>query len=211
MDKHRCMFNVAQARNICVPRDLKNHWNHWEVLATILIVLTAMLSAAAGMGGGGVYVPLLLLLLALSTKEAVPLSQAMICGGAIVNVIMFCGERHPKYPARPKIDYDVIMMMNPGLAAGVTIGVISHIVSPQWLIISVLVVTLAISLQKSATKGIQQWKKESAAIAANQTSGNSGSGGSSGSGSIKIKGVDLASFRELVQANTVSVMLILGC
>merc|ERR1719235_3099995 len=143
------------------------------------------------MGGGGVYVPLLLLLLALSTKEAVPLSQAMICGGAIVNVIMFCGERHPNYPSRPKIDYEVIMMMNPGLAAGVTAGVILHFVSPQWLIVSVLVVTLAISLQKSLTKGIQQWKKESAAIAASQASsstpGNNGSGGSSGSGSIKIK------------------------
>lgn len=211
MDKHTCRFVAAQARNICVPRDLGSHWNHWEVVATILIVLTAMLSAAAGMGGGGVYVPLILLLMGLSTKEAVPLSQAMICGGAIVNVIMFCGERHPKYPERPKIDYEVIMMMNPGLAAGVTIGVISHIISPQWLIVSVLVVTLAISLQKSLTKGIQQWKKESAAIAASQASGNSGSGGSGGSGSIKIKGVDLASFRELVKANTVSVVLILGC
>merc|ERR1719449_34308 len=107
------MFLPAQARNICVPRDLKNHWNHMEVIATILIVLTAMLSAAAGMGGGGVYVPLLLLLGGLSTKEAVPLSQAMIVGGASVNVIMFCGERHPKDPRRPKIDYEVLMMLNP--------------------------------------------------------------------------------------------------
>jgi uncharacterized membrane protein YfcA len=211
LEKHKCIYQAALARSICIPRDLRSHWNHWEVIATILIILTAMLSAAAGMGGGGVYVPLLLLLMGLSTKEAVPLSQAMICGGAIVNVVMFCGERHPKYPARPKIDYEVIMMMNPGLAAGVTIGVISHIVSPQWLIISVLVVTLAISLQKSATKGIQQWNKESAAIAASQASGNSGSGGSSGSGSIKIKGVDLASFRELVKTNTIPMMLILGC
>ena len=41
-----------------------------------------MLSAAAGIGGGGVYVPLMLLLLGLSAKEAVPLSQALIFGGA---------------------------------------------------------------------------------------------------------------------------------
>jgi len=211
LEKHKCIFQAARARNICIPRDLKNHWNHWEVIATVLIILTAMLSAAAGMGGGGVYVPLLILLMGLSTKEAVPLSQAMIVGGAIVNVIMFCGERHPNYPTRPKIDYEVIMMMNPGLAAGVTVGVISHFVSPQWLIVSVLIVTLAISLQKSLTKGIQQWKKESAAIAASQASGGSGGGGSSGSGSIKIKGVDLASFRELIKTNTISMMLIWGC
>ncbi|CAK0887122.1 unnamed protein product, partial [Prorocentrum cordatum] len=76
-----------------------------------------MLSAAAGMGGGGVYVPLLLLLCGFSTQEAVPLSQAMIVGGAVVNIVMFCGER-PADPRRPRIDYDVVMMLNPGLAAG---------------------------------------------------------------------------------------------
>merc|ERR1719478_1274015 len=128
-------------------------------MCTVLVVITALLSAAAGMGGGGVYVPLLLLLLGFSTKEAVPLSQAMIVGGAIVNVLMFCGERHPKFPHRPRIDYDVIMMMNPGLAAGVTIGVICHLISPQWLIVMTLLVTLAITLQKSLTKGIQSWQK----------------------------------------------------
>merc|ERR1719498_1005157 len=133
-----------------------------EVIATILIVITAMLSAAAGMGGGGVYVPLLLLLLGLSTKEAVPLSQAMIVGGAIVNVLMFSGDRHPTYPSRPRIDYDVIMMMNPGLAAGVTIGVICHLISPQWLIVTTLLVTLGITLENTALKGVGAWRKESA-------------------------------------------------
>merc|ERR1719262_1830110 len=121
------MFVATQGRNICIHRDITSQWTWREAVCTVLIVLTAMLSAAAGMGGGGVYVPLLLLLMGFSTKEAVPLSQAMICGGAIVNVIMFCGERHPKYRHKPKIDYDVIMMLNPGLAGGVTLGVICHL------------------------------------------------------------------------------------
>merc|ERR1719393_834265 len=149
---------------MCIPRDLAKHWSWREVVCTVLIIVTAMLSAAAGMGGGGVYVPLLLLLLGLSTKEAVPLSQSMIVGGAIVNIVMFSGDRHPKNPNRPKIDYDVIMMMNPGLAAGVTIGVICNLVSPQWLIVVILLVTLVLALQKSLSKGIQSWQKESKAI-----------------------------------------------
>merc|ERR1719247_2247353 len=110
----------------------------------------------------------------------------MIVGGACVNILMFCGERHPKFPNRSRIDYDVIMMLNPGLAAGVTIGVICHLVSPQWLIVMTLLVTLAITLQKSAIKGAAAWKKESAALAAS-ASGGGGGGSGNGNQSIQIK------------------------
>lgn len=206
-EHYKCVASTT-GRMLCIPRDLASQWNWREVICTILIIVTAMLSAAAGMGGGGVYVPLLLLLLGLSTKEAVPLSQAMIVGGAVVNVLMFCGERNPKYPHRPKIDYDVIMMMNPGLAAGVTIGVMAHLISPQWLIVSTLIVTLVITLQKTATKGIAAWKKESAALAA-QASSNSGD--SSGGQQIQLKFTDFSSFRKFAMDNTKPMMLIGGC
>jgi len=200
---------------LCIPRDLASQWNHREVACTILIIITAMLSAAAGMGGGGVYVPLLLLLLGFSTKEAVPLSQAMIVGGAVVNVLMFCGERHPHYPHMPRIDYDVIMMMNPGLAAGVTIGVICHLISPQWLIVTTLLITLAITLQKSTIKGIAAWAKESKVLA-EQAANDAQNGGGGGSGNaaaakIQIKLADFPAFRQFAQVHTTPMLLIAGC
>lgn len=212
-EKFKCTASTT-GRMLCIPRDLAAQWAWREVVCTVLIVITAMLSAAAGMGGGGVYVPLLLLLLGFSTKEAVPLSQAMIVGGAVVNVLMFCGERHPKYPNRPRIDYDVIMMMNPGLAAGVTIGVICHLISPQWLIVSTLIITLAITLQKSAIKGVQAWHKESAALAAaSSSSGGSGSSGGGGATSekIQIKLADFPAFKQFARSNTTPMLLIMGC
>eukprot|EP00448_Togula_jolla_P016783 CAMPEP_0170574190 /NCGR_PEP_ID=MMETSP0224-20130122/3169_1 /TAXON_ID=285029 /ORGANISM="Togula jolla, Strain CCCM 725" /LENGTH=545 /DNA_ID=CAMNT_0010896833 /DNA_START=172 /DNA_END=1808 /DNA_ORIENTATION=+ len=180
-----------------------NEWTWREVLCTVLIVATAVLSAAAGMGGGGVYVPLLLLLLGLSAKEAVPLSQAMIVGGASINIIMFCGDRHPHYPQRPKIDYDVVVMLNPGLSAGVTLGVLANIVSPQWLIVLVLLVTLALALQKSLSKGLQQWRKESEALV-EPVQGTSESDGQQ-------KGIDLGSFAKLAGRNRGPLVLIAGC
>jgi uncharacterized membrane protein YfcA len=133
----------------------------------------------------------------------------MIVGGAVVNVLMFCGERNPKYPHRPKIDYDVIMMMNPGLAAGVTIGVMAHLISPQWLIVSTLIVTLVITLQKTSTKGVAAWKKESAALAAEASNG--GGGGSSGGQQIQLKFTDFTSFRKFAMDNTKPMVLISGC
>jgi len=213
-EKFKCISSTT-GRMLCIPRDLAAQWAWREVVCTILIIITAMLSAAAGMGGGGVYVPLLLLLLGFSTKEAVPLSQAMIVGGAVVNVLMFCGERHPVYPHRPRIDYDVIMMMNPGLAAGVTLGVICHLISPQWLIVTTLLLTLAITLQKSATKGFSAWHKESAALAAAAASSGPGSGSQGGGAgnnqSIQIKLADFPAFKQFALDNTKPMLLIGSC
>lgn len=206
-EQYRCEPSTT-GRKWCVPRNLVKHWNWPAVWCTVLIIFTAMLSAAAGMGGGGVYVPLLLLLLGLSTQEAVPLSQAMIVGGATVNVVMLCGERHPKFPHRPKIDYDVIMMLNPGLAAGVTVGVICNVISPQWLIVVVLLATLVIALQKSVTKGISQWKKESKALADEKAMGGNSAPKHE---PLQLKLTDFTAFKELASANKQAIKLIAGC
>jgi len=199
----------------CIPRDLLAQWKWSEVLLTVLIIVTAVLSAAAGMGGGGVFVPLLLLLGVLSTKEAVPLSQSMIVGGAVVNMMMFCGERHPKYHSRPKIDYEVIMMLNPGLAGGVSVGVICHVMSPQWIIVVTLNITLIIALQKSLTKGMAAWKKESKMLeekaAADAAAGPGSGGGAPAPPPIKMKFMgDFRAAAQLAQDNRTQVALIFG-
>merc|ERR1719155_106648 len=134
---------------MCVPRDLMAHWGTWDIVCTVLIVLTAAMSASAGLGGGGVYVPLTVLLIGLKTSEAVPLSQTMVFAGAIVNVVMLVGDRHPTKPERPKIAYDIVMLLNPGLAFGVVVGVLAHLVSPFWLTLSCLFVTLIYAFHKS--------------------------------------------------------------
>lgn len=206
-EHHTCEMG-RYGRRVCTPRDLKSQWHWREVLGTLLIVVTAMLSAAAGMGGGGVYVPISVLLLGLSAQEAVPLSQSMIVGGALVNVLMFCGDRHPKTPHRPKIDYDIVMMLNPGLAAGVTVGVIANVLSPQWLIVGTLLVTLAVALQKSLSKGIAQWRKESATAASRQDGGGPSA---SQSRALQIKGVDMDSCRQLLGSNVEPCSLIAAC
>lgn len=230
-EKFYCQMGMideeGMVHNRCIFRVLIEQWTWAEVLCTVLIILTAMLSAAAGMGGGGVYVPLCLLLLGLSTQEAVPLSQTMIVGGAIVNVLMFCGDRNSKYPNRPRIDYDVVMMLNPGLAAGVTIGVMCNVVSPQWLIVITLIITMVIALEKSLTKGLATWAKESKAIAeaeaaaalTDTTNGNQGGpgvghgGASSGKGKnvVKLKMADFNGFLELAPTVPRPLALIFGC
>jgi len=177
-DKFACMNNpVPGGAMMCVPRDLMAHWGTWDVVCTVLIVLTAALSAAAGLGGGGVYVPLTILLIGLKTSEAVPLSQTMVLAGSIVNVAMLVNDRHPLHPERPKIAYDVVMMLNPGLAGGVIVGVLAHLVSPAWLTLSCLFVTLVLAFQKSMSRGMRLYAQERAEREKAQAEQGSGSGG----------------------------------
>jgi len=192
-DKYKCMPNPVVSwdpsdGNVCVPRDLLGQWGWGDIVATVLITFAAMLCAIAGLGGGGVYVPLMLLLLGLSPREAVPLSQVLIVGGAIVNVMMFMGDSHPKYRDLPRIDYDVVMMLNPSLACGVTLGVICHIISPSWLIVLLLFCTLVIAFHKTLRTGFSSWRIESQLFAASKDgAGHIGTncidGGESGGGS----------------------------
>merc|ERR1719265_1848925 len=103
-------------------------------------------------------------------------------------------------------------MLNPGLAAGVTIGVICHMVSPQWLIIVMLIITLVLALQKSLTKGIQQFKKESKMLAdlAEQQRNNGGAppGGGLAAQNIKIRLADFPTFGSLAVSYSTQLMLI---
>jgi uncharacterized membrane protein YfcA len=160
-DKFACIEKIdLLPAHMCVPRDLVEHWTHYDMVCTILIVLTAALSASAGLGGGGVYVPLTVLLVGLKTSEAVPLSQTMVFAGSIVNVVMMVGDRHPTKPERPKIAYDVVMLLNPGLAFGVVVGVLAHLVSPVWLTLACLFVTLIYAFHKSYARGRKMYAKE---------------------------------------------------
>ena len=181
-----------------------------HVILSIAIVLTAGVSAAAGMDGGAIYVPLFLLCVGLSAKEAVPLSQALIFGGSVVNILMFAGEEHPLVPDLPKIDYRVIMMMNPGLAAGVMLGVLMHLVSPQWLIMLCLLATLLCTFWTTTRKGIKMWNKETE-LQNSPVPEQSGDANATFMGSIYKKVSNFPQFFKFARSEYKPMVLILAC
>eukprot|EP00928_Gymnodinium_smaydae_P027678 TRINITY_DN21322_c0_g1_i1.p1 TRINITY_DN21322_c0_g1~~TRINITY_DN21322_c0_g1_i1.p1 ORF type:complete len:601 (+),score=103.25 TRINITY_DN21322_c0_g1_i1:169-1971(+) len=138
----------------------------YECLCTILVFLASVLSAAAGTGGGGVFVPLLVMLSHIKVEAAVPLSQCMVFCGSVVNLFFFVGQRHPEIPDQPKIDYNCVVLFEPMLVLGVTLGVIVHQTAPKWLIVVLLAATLSLALWRTALKGKKQYLQESAAQAA---------------------------------------------
>lgn len=151
-------------KNLCV-KERVHAWTEvtqdpYEALCSILIFVSSMLAAAAGLGGGGVFVPLLILFSGLSPSDAVPLSQVMILCGSLVNLSVFVGQRHPEFTNASKIDYNCVVLFQPMLCAGVTLGVLINKLSPNWLIIALLLITLVVALWRSSLKAMQQYRKE---------------------------------------------------
>ena len=57
--------------------------------------LGILLAAGGGIGGGGILVPVYVLVGQFAPKEAVPLSNITILGGAVANVMFNFSKKHP--------------------------------------------------------------------------------------------------------------------
>jgi uncharacterized membrane protein YfcA len=157
-------MKTMSGENVCVP-DAKRAWEKvgsdpYHFLCTLLIFFSSVLAAAAGTGGGGMFVPLLVLFAALKAESAVPLSQCMIFFSSVCNLAVFVAQRHTTFKDQPKIDYDCIVLFEPMLCLGVTLGVLLHRMSPQWFLLLLLCITLGIALWRTATKGLKQREQE---------------------------------------------------
>ncbi|CAD7924833.1 unnamed protein product [Amoebophrya sp. A25] len=158
--------------SVCVERRFWLDFSLEDIFCTLLVAGTAFLSAGSGVGGGGVFVPLFLMLLGFGSREAVPLSKACCLFGSSVNIAVFLRERNPASSTpRPKVDFDVVAVLNPPLLAGITLGVIGHKMAPEWFVVLLLLATLWFAFTKSYQKGMQRWRAESAELEAAAKSG----------------------------------------
>lgn len=160
---HQC-FLAMSGENVCIPEPEKA-WEKvstdpYHMLCSVLIFFSAVLASAAGTGGGGMFVPLLVLFSVMKAEMAVPLSQCMILCSSFVNLVTFISQRHPNSNDRAKIDYNCIVLFEPMLCLGVTLGVLLHRISPQWFLLACLCVTLGLALWRTLRKGLKQWQEE---------------------------------------------------
>eukprot|EP00933_Yihiella_yeosuensis_P019891 TRINITY_DN16043_c0_g1_i1.p1 TRINITY_DN16043_c0_g1~~TRINITY_DN16043_c0_g1_i1.p1 ORF type:complete len:664 (-),score=105.68 TRINITY_DN16043_c0_g1_i1:417-2408(-) len=132
----------------------------WEFICTLAIVVCSALAAAAGTGGGGMFVPLLMTLSLMKDTYVVALSQCMILGGSIINLACFVRLRHPERKDQPLIDYDCVVLFEPLLCLGVTLGVLVNRMAPSWLLLFLLTSTLGSLLIRVGTKGYKQLQQE---------------------------------------------------
>ncbi|BBN02930.1 uncharacterized protein MPTK1_2g19400 [Marchantia polymorpha subsp. ruderalis] len=131
------------------------------ILGIVFGGIGAGLSSAGGLGGGGLFVPLFNLMLQFDPKTSAALSNFMILGGSIVNLIINLRQHHPFHKSKPVIDFDVLLLMQPNMLLGISIGVIFNVILPSWLITALLALVLGYMTFHSMKGGLKRWSKES--------------------------------------------------
>lgn len=138
----------------------KVKWDAQDYAGFIFTSLMIAIAAGGGIGGGGVLVPTYIFILGFPPKYAIPLSNCTILGSSISNLIMNVGKRH-EYADRPRIDWDIMLMMEPLTVAGALIGTFINVISPPWLITIMLVILLVSAAIRTMKKGVKKYKAES--------------------------------------------------
>ena len=131
-----------------------------DIVGSIVAILFAAFANAGGIGGGGLFVPLLILVFGLQVHYAIPLSKVMVFGGALTRFVSTVTARHPS-ANRPIINYEVVLLFQPIILVGTTVGVMLNRILPAILILILLTLLLSATTIRTCRKGRKMWKAES--------------------------------------------------
>lgn len=129
------------------------------MLATVIGFLGSACGSVGGIGGGGIFVPMLTLIVGFDTKSAAAISKCMIMGASASSVWYNLRVPHPTKQV-PIIDYDLVLLFQPMLMLGITIGVALSVFFPYWLITVLIIILFLSTSSRSAYKGVLMWKEE---------------------------------------------------
>ncbi|VAI82860.1 unnamed protein product [Triticum turgidum subsp. durum] len=136
----------------------------WKiVLGSFIGFFGAAFGSIGGVGGGGIFVPMLTLIIGFDPKSSAAMSKCMIMGAAVSTVYCNLKLKHPTLDM-PVIDYDLVLLIQPMLMLGVSIGVICNVIFPDWLVTVLLIILFIVTSTKAFLKAIETWKKETIII-----------------------------------------------
>lgn len=119
-----------------------------EIIGLASIFLASAISNAGGIGGGTLFLPVLIIILHFYTHEAVPLSKIVIFTGSLISFGLNAELKHPIRKAKA-IDYNLIILIAPGLLFGTILGVTLNKILPNVIIIFFLTIVLFYNTYKT--------------------------------------------------------------
>ncbi|KAG2699725.1 hypothetical protein I3760_07G203700 [Carya illinoinensis] len=132
----------------------------WKiVVGSIIGFCGAAFGSVGGVGGGGIFVPMLSLVIGFDPKSATAISKCMIMGAAASTVYYNLKLRHPTIDM-PIIDYDLVLLIQPMLMLGISIGVSFNVLFADWMVTVLLIFLFIVTSTKAFFKGVETWKKE---------------------------------------------------
>ncbi|XWS72570.1 hypothetical protein CRYUN_Cryun02cG0051200 [Craigia yunnanensis] len=132
----------------------------WQIVAgTVIGFFGAAFGSVGGVGGGGIFVPMLNLVIGFDQKSSTAISKCMIMGAAASTVYYNLRQRHPRLNM-PMIDYDLVLIIQPMLMLGISIGVTFNVIFPDWTVTILLILLCTGTSVKAYFKGVETWKRE---------------------------------------------------
>jgi hypothetical protein len=123
-----------------------------------------VVAAGGGIGGGGILVPIYILVMGFSPKNAIPLANVTVFGGAVANTYLNSRKRHP-LADRPMVDWDLIMIMEPLTIGGALIGAFLNKLLREEVLVVMLVLLLSSTAYTTLQKATKMYKIENVHIA----------------------------------------------
>ena len=105
--------------------------NESEFFGCFVIVFLIMFTNAGGIGGGGIMVPTAMAMYRFDTRNAMTLSNFSIAVSTGVRYVLNLKKSHPlKNGTGTIVDYNVTILMVPGIIIGVSFGSMVNLILP---------------------------------------------------------------------------------
>ena len=137
--------------------------SYLDIITLILVFISSIITTVAGVGGGIFFFPIFMGVNNFAPTPAVANSLSIVMFLMIIRYLMSYKERHP-IKDRPLINYDVSLIFCPSSIVGTIFGVLFNRISPNWFLLTVILISLGSSMFETWKKAQQQKNKEKLAI-----------------------------------------------
>jgi hypothetical protein len=138
-----CGIPEGKTSGSCIHKDL---WplktlEFWGMIVSFWVLWLANM---AGVGGAGMLVPVGIFFFKMDPKNAIAISNFSIFLSSLLRWLLNSGKSHPLKKGRGLlVDYNLGVLMLPGIISGVSIGSIMNALAPQVVILVCYVLLLA--------------------------------------------------------------------
>ena len=126
---------------------------------TIALTIVAVIANSGGIGGSVISTALNLSLFFFDAHQAVAMTQCFIFAGSFTSAMLKIRDRHPTRD-RPLIYYDVVLQLSSPLLLGLSMGVLTNSVFPEWLILALITIIILYLIIATLRKAVELFKIE---------------------------------------------------
>ena len=132
-----------------------------EIAGLILLPILLAIATVGGVGGGTIMVPVLIGMFGFTTKDAIPISSAIVFWSALLRFVLVSAYApHPLRSHATQVDYNVVKTVFPVYLVGSYFGVILSVSLGELILVILMMTVLFVLSVQVLLKAISLFRKE---------------------------------------------------